>query len=202
MGTRAEGPPGGRLDLPSLGVGILEGVIEPCPQPGNICPFLGCENDCSGNGVCVAGACQCYVDWQGSSCASPVCGAAGGDGLCQALHGAGAVCDLDLAACVCSKGAGPACSLPDPRIQLSLQSGLASNGPGRFEEPESLPADIRPWEPVLEDLVPANGVSDPFLPPPITPSPSSLPTASATSESPQPPPMSQIMVSLGHCMNI
>eukprot|EP00951_Prasinocladus_malaysianus_P005624 scaffold39670_cov46-Prasinocladus_malaysianus.AAC.1 len=63
-------PPGGYLevaeDQASGQASILR--IGPCPEPGEICPSLSCPEDCSTNGRCLDGKCQCFLGYTGADC--------------------------------------------------------------------------------------------------------------------------------------
>ncbi|CAG9465497.1 unnamed protein product [Pedinophyceae sp. YPF-701] len=61
-------PAGETVDLAD--VSIFEGTIGPCPDSSTICPSLSCPDDCSGNGQCIAGKCECYLGHRGSNCAA------------------------------------------------------------------------------------------------------------------------------------
>eukprot|EP00873_Tetraselmis_striata_P014951 jgi/Tetstr1/435215/TSEL_024134.t1 len=97
-------PAGETVDLSTLGTNIVEGTIGPCPRPQDICAFTGCPSNCNGNGACVGGKCQCYLGYSGWSCEHSVCGATGGDDVCQHLHGANAVCNQSIGLCECVRG--------------------------------------------------------------------------------------------------
>ena len=82
----AECPPGGFIELSSLGLGFTLGRLGPCPlDPRPYCAGLGCPGDCGGDrGVCVnptgvagAGTCVCNPGYIGPACGEVACTPAG-----------------------------------------------------------------------------------------------------------------------------
>lgn len=64
----AECTEGGYIDASSLSSRLKQGRIGPCPPPSDICPSLGCKNDCSTHGDCFQGKCICYLGFHGDHC--------------------------------------------------------------------------------------------------------------------------------------
>ena len=66
-----ECPAGGFLEIADIsGEGLVR--IGPCPESSEICPSLSCPADCSTNGRCLDGECQCFLGYAGEDC-SKVC---------------------------------------------------------------------------------------------------------------------------------
>ena len=66
-----ECPPGGIVEVAdNNGESLVR--IGPCPDPSEICPSLACPADCSTNGRCLDGECQCFLGYIGEDC-SQVC---------------------------------------------------------------------------------------------------------------------------------
>lgn len=117
-------PAGETVDLTALGTNIIEGVLGPCPEPEDVCPFIGCPNGCNGQGDCVGGKCQCYLGWSGWSCEHSECGINGGNNVCRYLHGENTLCNQDTGFCECVRGS--ACKLGS---NLSKSSDTTTNIP-------------------------------------------------------------------------
>jgi len=115
-------PPGGYLDIAQS---TREGAllrIGPCPPSEEICPSLSCPADCSTNGRCIDGACQCFLGYTGWDCSSGACFA----GSC----GDGFVCDLESGAC---EAVDPSAT-PDPaEIGLPIPGFDGNNGPRGYD---------------------------------------------------------------------
>jgi len=91
-----------------------------CFQDRTILPtcFATCPSDCSGNGVCYHGICQCNSPWQGSDCSdNDKCeDGCNGNGLCQEQG------------CLCSEGwAGVACSIEKSNTNISSGGSKSPN---------------------------------------------------------------------------
>jgi len=67
-GRDVDCPAGGFVDASSIDPTFTRGKIGPCPNATDICPYLGCENDCNTHGDCYEGTCYCYLGFMGPSC--------------------------------------------------------------------------------------------------------------------------------------
>ncbi|QDZ22697.1 leishmanolysin-like peptidase [Chloropicon primus] len=71
-GVYKECPEGQYVNYPDFGSQYSSGRIGPCPKKEAICPYLGCPNDCSGNGKCHNQKCHCYLGHTGDDCSAGV----------------------------------------------------------------------------------------------------------------------------------
>jgi len=67
-GKEAECREGEYIEASSMDSLIMQGKIGPCPPPSDFCRTVGCPNDCSANGDCANGKCQCYLGYYGAEC--------------------------------------------------------------------------------------------------------------------------------------
>jgi len=136
-----ECPPGRYLDVTAEdGVSVVR--VGPCPRPSDICPELSCPKDCSSNGRCIDGTCQCFLGYNGEDCSKTICyeGSCGKGLQCNQETG---LCELIIT------------QLPDP-AELGLPI------PGFANWPTPAPAPLPPPSPngtaELDDI---NGTATP-----------------------------------------